>query len=224
MTSTSTGDQLIGTRLDSFAAAYAFLSRLLLAPADAELCARVAAPGLLAEWPLEHDAPTAHGLELLGRSVGTVAGVEAEDLAAVQRDYQALFVGPGHLLAAPYESVHRTQDRLLFDEPTLKVRAAYRAFGLEAPRLHREPDDHLGLELHFLSVLCERALDALAQGDEPLLDSLFAAHSAFLTDHVLAWAPEVLDLVTENAGTDFYRATAALTQGALEQAKACFVG
>ena len=222
MSTTLDGNRLIGARLDSFAAAYGFLSRLFLAPADADLCARLAEPGLLDEWPLEADAATAEGLRMLG-SAGGAGGVEPTDPTALARDYQALFVGPGHLLATPYESVYRTVDRLLFDEPTLQVRATYRAFGLEAPRLNREPDDHLGLELNFLSHLCVRGLDALSQDDGPMLDSIFAAHSAFLTDHVLAWAPECLDLVAEHARTDFYRGVAALTRGALEQAKASFV-
>jgi len=224
MSTTLDGNRLVGTRLDAFAAAYGFLSRLFLAPADAELCARLAEPGLLDEWPLESDDATTEGLRLLGSAVGAGGAEPSADPTALHRDYQALFVGPGHLLATPYESVYRTVDRLLFDEPTLQVRATYRAFGLEAPRLHREPDDHLGLELHFLSVLCLRGLDALAQDDGPMLDSIFAAHSAFLTDHLLAWAPECLDLVTEHARTDFYQGAAALTRGALEQAKACFVG
>ena len=222
MSTTLDGNRLIGARLDSFAAAYGFLSRLFLAPADADLCARLAEPGLLDEWPLEADAATAEGLRMLGSAVGA-GGAEPTAPTALARDYQALFVGPGPRLAPPDESGLRPVDRLLFDEPTLQVRATYRAFGLEAPRLNREPDDHLGLELNFLSHLCVRGLDALSQDDGPMLDSIFAAHSAFLTDHVLAWAPECLDLVAEHARTDFYRGVAALTRGALEQAKASFV-
>ncbi|MBU4215810.1 MAG: molecular chaperone TorD family protein, partial [Actinobacteria bacterium] len=180
---------------------------------------------------------TTRGLRLLARSLGRDGGpsagegatragdsvarehVEPETLESLRRDYADLFVGPGPLLAPPYESVHLTADRLLFDEPTMQVRSAYRAFDLVAPRLNREPDDHLGLELHFLTELCTRALDAIEAGDEFVLDTTLAAHHGFLTDHVLRWAPDLFGLVAAHATTSFYRGVAALGTATLGRAR-----
>lgn len=210
MTGVDTGRGALAERLDVLAGCYAFTSRLLLAPPDPDLIARLREPGLLAGWPLRDDR-SAEGVRLL------LDGTRAPALD-LGRDFQRLFVGPGHPLAPPYESVHRTADHLVFDEQTAQVREFYRRLGRVAPALNREPDDHLGLELDFLSHLSVRALDAIDAGDVSLLDALLATQQTFLTEHVLCWAGDVTALITEHARTDFYRGTAALVDGVLAEA------
>ena len=204
----------LGRRLDEFAGAYTLTSRLLLEPPDLALLDRIGHPGLLDEWPMD-DEKSRRGVRLL------VAGAH-EGPVPLARDHQRLFVGPGPLLAPPYESVYRSREHLLFEEQTLQVREAYRAFGLVAPALNREPDDHIGLELHFLAEVCLRSLDALDSGDDDRFDATLAAHQAFLTDHLLVWGPECLGLVRDNARTDYFRGAALLTTGLLDQAKETF--
>ena len=75
--------------LNDLARAYGLTSRLVLAPADDELLARLAEPGLLEGWPLHRCSETMRGLSSLHRSV--LDGETAEALAA---DYQRLFVAP----------------------------------------------------------------------------------------------------------------------------------
>lgn len=203
----------IGRRLDEFAGGYTFTSRLLLEPPDLTLLDRIGHPGLLDEWPMT-DEKSRQGVRLL------LSGA-TEGAVPLARDHQRLFVGPGPLIP-PYESVHLSREHLMFEEQTLQVREAYRAFGLVAPALNREPDDHLGLELHFLAEVCLRSLDALDTGDDDQLDATLAAHQSFLTDHVLRWAPAFLDLVTEHARTDFFRGAALLTAGLLDEARTTF--
>ena len=206
--------QELGRRLDEFAGAYTFTSRLLLEPPDLALLERVRHPGLPGEWPMR-DAVSQEGMRLL------VAGA-GDGPVPLARDHQALFVGPGPALAPPYESVYRSREHLLFEEQTLQVREAYRAFGLVAPALNREPDDHIGLELHFLAEVSLRSLDALDAGDDDRFDATLAAHQAFLADHLLVWAWECLDRVRDNARTGYFRGVALLTSGLLEQAKSTF--
>lgn len=204
----------LGRRLDEFAGAYTFTSRLLLEPPDLALLDRIGHPGLPDEWPMRDDA-SRQGMRLL------IAGI-AEGPVPLARDHQALFVGPGPLLAPPYESVYLSREHLLFEEQTLQVREAYRAFGLVAPALNREPDDHIGLELHFLAEVCLRSLDALDAGDDDRLDATLAAHQAFLTDHLLVWGPDCLGRIREHATTDYFRGVALLTSGLLDQARETF--
>ncbi len=204
----------LGERLDAFAGAYTLTSRLFLEPPDVALLERLRHPGMFEQWPLRDDVSRQGALLLVRGAAG-----DPVDLA---RDHQRLFVGPGPLLAAPYESVYRSREGLLFEEQTLQVRAAYRAFGLVAPELNREPDDHLGLELHFLAQVCLRTLDALDTGDEAAADAALAAHQAFLDDHLLTWAPDCLAKVAEHARTDYFRGAAGLTRGLLEQARTTF--
>lgn len=205
----------LADRLDAFAGAYAFLGGMLLAPPTALRLSRLAEPGMLDDWPMRPDEATTRGLLLLA------AGTQ-EDPHDVAADHAQLFVGPGPLLVPPYESVYRTPERLLFEEPTMQVRAAYAEFGLQAPLLYREPDDHIGLELQFLCALCTGALDALQSGDATGAERHVAAHARFLVDHVLTWAEEFLDLLDARAETDLYRALAALTRGTVDQAAATF--
>ena len=154
----------------------------------------------------------------LDRGVRQVVVAAREDEPLLARDYCRLFVGPNPLLAPPYESVHLGRERLMFEEPTFEVRAAYRAFGWQAPNYNREPDDHLGLEFSFLSLLCTAALDALQRLDHAVLEAALSLHEQFLRDHLLCWAPDCLSAVEANATTAFYRGVGALGIGVTSQA------
>lgn len=199
--------------LDAFAASYTVLSRLLLSAPSQEVLDRTRDPELLADWPMPPTEPTRRGLGGLSRS--REAG---EDAAAVKRDYSRLFVGPDRLLAPPYESVHRSRDRLVFETETFKVRAFYARFGLVAPRQGREPDDHIGLELELMATLCLRALDALEVEDASRAEVLVGAQREFLVEHLLAWGPDLMDLIVAHADTDFYAGVGALGAGVLAEA------
>lgn len=175
--------------LDAHAAAAGTLSRLLLAPPDEPMLAALRTTDLASQWPLPGAEP---GLVLL--AAGVRAGVpELTD------DHRDLFVGPASLRACPYESVYTSVDHLTFEAATLEVRRWYAEYGLAAPRLHREPDDHLGLELAFVSHLCLHALDrgATLAAARPL--------AQFLREHVLTFLPQVAGHIVAGAQTDFYR-------------------
>jgi putative dimethyl sulfoxide reductase chaperone len=208
MTATTTAAP-VAERLDAFAAAWTVLSRLLLAPPDEDVLAALSEPGLLDEWPLHRDGPTTLGLRELRSSLLT------ESLPELRRDYDALFVGPGHMLATPYESVYRSEEHLIFDEATRQVRADYARAGLVNTALGREPDDHVGLEFAFLAHLCTQALDEWEDGRP--IDRTLRRYHCFLDDHVRVWLPTLLNSITRGARTQFYRAVADLALGALDQ-------
>jgi TorA maturation chaperone TorD len=194
--------------LDRFATAFTVLGRFhLRAPEDEAL---TSLDELLDEWPLTAEGETRLGLDLLRRS-----RANRETSAQIRRDLDRLYGRTATARVAPYESVHRGQDGLVFDVQTLQVRATYRALGLTAPYLNREPDDHIGLELDFLAASCLRALDALDLGDEAEAQRSIDLGVHFLRDHVLTWVPEVARLVTAKADTLFMQAVGHLTVGAL---------
>lgn len=153
------------------------------------------------------------GLELLQKWAQT--GITDPVYAEMQGDHLRLFIGPGKVIAPPWESVFFSEARQTFQEQTLQVRGWYRRFGLEPEKIYHEPDDHIGLEMIFLSNLGSKALEALEQGEEQEFESLVAARKQFLTEHLLKWAFSWCDLVTKNARTDFYRGIAFLTRGTL---------
>src|SRR3990172_2328452 len=88
------------------------------------------------------------------RDPNLLTGDGINDLAA---DYMYLFIGPGKLGAAPYESVYRSGKPLVFQEHTMEVRAEYAKHDLIPEKFQQEPDDHISLELDFLLKLTEEA-------------------------------------------------------------------
>jgi len=201
--------------LDGYAAACAFLSRLFLEPADESLVGALREGPLLTDWPMEADEDTVRGLQELRAGMTT-------PLDVLLVDHRDLFEGPDHVLACPYESVYLSEEHLTFEEQTLAVRAFYRRFGVEAPLLGREPDDHIGLELSFISHLCTLGLDAIEAADADAETAMIATVGDFLDQHLLRWVEGCLDRIGENATTDFYRGLGHLTRGTVRQLEATF--
>ncbi len=156
---------------------------------------------------------TIAGLKLLQRWGDD--GLADEGFEKIQLDYTRLFIGPGKLIAAPWESVYFDEERLTFQEQTLDVRNWYRRFGLEAERKYHEPDDHIGLELLFLAHLATLGLRALEEKDNARFEELKEAQREFLQKHPGAWVLTWCGLVEANARTDLYKGVAYLIQGAL---------
>ena len=193
--------------------AYRFLSQVFYELPSKPLIDTLAAEALFDAWPLETSQPEVEtGLELL-RSF--CASWQDDQLEALQHDYRRLFIGPGHLLAAPWESVYRSPDHLLFGAQTLLVRHEYQRFELPIPHFRVEPDDHLGLELRFMAHLCGIGLGALDQNQPDVLTAATTEIRSFLNEHLLQWAPDCLQLVIKHARSDYYRGCAHLTLGCL---------
>ena len=209
-------------RQEAQALGYRFLGRCFYEPPSAAWVATLGRDRLFQAWPFPSDRDdTAAGLALLA---AFCEGWDPATLDALACDFNRLFVGPGEMLAAPWESVYRSKLKLTFQEPTLKVRALYERFGLESPAIHREPDDHLALELDFLAALSVLAAEAARGGDAERLATCFETQQALLQEHLLAWAPRCLSLVVEHAETDYYRGAARLALGSLaESARLCRV-
>ena len=194
-------------RLDDMAAAFSVLGRFHRAAPDEYTLLTLWE--LLDEWPL--DSKDAR----LGLAELTASRREAESSDAIRHDHDRLYGDTAAAVVPPYESVHRGLDGLVFDEQTLEVRAAYRGLSLQAPRLNREPDDHIGLEFDFVARSCLRAIDALDAGDEAEAERLIGIGAAFVRDHLLPWAPEMLATAIGRAHTHFMRGVGLLSLGAL---------
>jgi TorA maturation chaperone TorD len=102
--------------------------------------------------------------------------------------------------ASPCESVWLDEDGLAMQQPMFDVRNAYARLGLGAPDWRMRPDDHLVLQLQFVSVLFER--------DDP---SALADAARFMDDHLLRWLPDFAGRVAGRAATPFYAGLAMLT-------------
>ena len=130
-------------------------------------------------------------------------------------DYTRLFIGPDKVLAPPWESVFVQEGRLVFTETTLNVRYWYRRFGFELENLHTEPDDHIGLELIFMSNLASLALQAVEIGQPEEYQRYLQAQANFYKAHLGRWAVTFFDQLYEYAHTDFFRGLARLGRSAI---------
>lgn len=153
------------------------------------------------------------GIELI-KQMG-MNSVTDETLEKIRDDYLRLFIGIGKVLAPPWESVYFNENHLLFREQTLQVRNWYRRYGLEYEKIHKEPDDHISLEMSFIVCLSKRALEALEENNKQKFEQLIEAQRQFLSEHLLAWGSQFCRLVIEHAETDFYRGLAYLIMGGL---------
>jgi TorA maturation chaperone TorD len=128
------------------------------------------------------DAPTTTIDEFL--EALSVASSVPEDL---NTEYTQLFIGPGKLSAPPWESVYTSGERVIFQRSTLEIRNFYRSQGFIPQLYPKVADDHIALELDFLRLLAERALDAWCEKDKIAYTEALQAGSDFLAEHLLCW-------------------------------------
>lgn len=193
------------------------LGKLVYAEPDQVWLQSLADEDVFAELPLGEAQPDAQrGLALLqGWAKAQRGAMSSEAFDDLRVDYTRLLTGAGNLLAPPWESVYFNEERMVFQEQTMQVRAWYHRFGLEAPKYNAEPDDHIGLELIFVAHLAQQALVALDQQDQIGFETMLASQREFLSEHLLTWASQWCKLVDEHAYTDFFRGVALLVQGIL---------
>lgn len=167
---------------------------------------------LLNDWPLISEK-AAQGVSALRDS-----RLEDETAEQIEVDFRRLFRGPGHLLAPPWESVFTSQEHLVFEAATLEVRKAYRAYGWQAPRLNKEPDDHISLELEFVRELLRHVIEAAAHDEPARAEAILSDHQRFVADHLAVWVPLFTDAILAGAQTHFMRGVGLLLSDAVEQA------
>ncbi|MCL5736356.1 MAG: molecular chaperone TorD family protein [Actinobacteria bacterium] len=182
--------------------------------------------GLLAEvytYPLSREKLTLlSGLvsedESLGRALAALrnALVDVTDWDRLAEElnveYTRLFEGPGHVPAPPYASFY-LNGGLLMGSETVAVRRTYLERNVAPVQMGRVPDDHIALELAFISHLSGEAHAALAQGNDARAQSSLEAQGRFLRDHLLTWLPRFREAVASATPRKFFEELANLTEG-----------
>lgn len=198
------------------------VGKILYLPPDRSLVDSLIDEDIFAETPFGMDNPEVQrGLATLQAwSQQNHPALSDEAFGDLQVDYTHLFIGVGKVRAPIWESVYFSDERLLFQEQTVQVRDWYRRYGLQVEKKFQEPDDHLGLELAFITHLVSLAIQALEEQDETRFNELIEAQRAFLEKHPLRWASQWSAQVEEFAKTGFYRGIARLANGGLVAAGA----
>ena len=137
-------------------------------------------------------------------------------LTKLRQEYTDLFIGPHALPAPPWESVYLSRERALFLEDTLTIRNLYRAEGLIPKEYPLVADDHLSLEIAFMSSLAENALGAYMENCKDIQHHKLQVSKSFLVDHLTIWIPLFTKLLQQQKTTVFYTQAAILLEKFLE--------
>lgn len=119
----------------------------------------------------------------LEESIGLLKKLDHHDKEELTFDFNRLFIGPNKLLAPPYESSYRSDERTLMQGETLNVRRFYRKIGLQVKEKNSIPDDHITFELELICYLLSMAMEK-----EDM--SYFDLYEEFFENHLATWAEE----------------------------------
>jgi putative dimethyl sulfoxide reductase chaperone len=191
---------------------YWWLAAFYLAPPDAQALSELRRD--LNAWEREPvDAPTGRLAEILRDPSGELA----ERLAA---EHVRLFGGlqQGYGPPPPFESVWRTGQ--LMGEISLQVTDSYLEAGFADIDVAAGPQDHLGVELKFMGLLCFQ--EAQAWGAERVDEAVqwLRRQRTFLDQHLLAWTPRYCETIARESREPFYAAVAELTRQVLSEDRA----
>ena len=181
---------------------------------DSEELARAEVYGLLAALFNEAPADELYRQLQVAVTEAPAAGAFLEDsfgalvqasrrlpLAAVEAEYDALFLGVGKPEVFLYSSYYITG--ALNETPLVELRDELRALGLErAPALF-VTEDHL-------ACLCE-VMRFLIAGDDLAVSNL-ATQQRFFNTHLRCWADALWEALSAHPRADFYREAAAFAR------------
>ena len=168
----------------------------------------------------ERVAAATEGLAQWTKRFGeSTEGNGADPALACAVEYTRLFVGPPSAAAAPWETMHRAHGDAAkevtvgFGDSTFEMRSLLRDLGLELSNKNCQYEDHMGIELMYLSELCRRRAAGGECVGEPWSDERIAE---FVHNHPLAWIDAFAAKVREAAPDGYFECLLALVKALLE--------
>ena len=143
------------------------------------------------------------------RAQNSDLGKVRTELAA---EYAGLFLSAGRHPVFPYESVYTSEERLLMQEARDEVLSEYRKEGLDRIKEFTEPEDHIAIELEFMSYLCQRTVEAMEKGNKEGSLAHLKKQKDFLGKHLMVWVPDFCEDLEQATGSDFYKGIAGITK------------
>lgn len=177
---------------------YAFLSRMFLEEPPRELADDIASRRFPLPEMLTSNEDFDEGIRILREFMKEEKDADKMH-ESMCTDYTRLFIGPVPFLF-PYESMYI--DGSMMGKSLLSVKKKYLLAGLTKAAGFHEPEDHIAMELRFMSYLCEDGSRIRLQKD-------------FLNDHLLKWAPGFCDELFKKSRSDFYRGIGKILRGFL---------
>ena len=193
---------------------YRFLGGLYIMEVDEETLANMKQMQFPTDCANEELAEAYRGLEK------AIADLNNEDLEDVAADYAKTFLAAGEATggaAFPYESIYTNKKREIGGRTEQETLALYALHGWEPSKdMFRTMNDHIGLELEFMAVLCEEELLSCQTDNADRAAMSSRDQNEFLRKH-LKWAGAFCMDISKYAQTAFYQAVGKVTNVFLEQ-------
>jgi TorA maturation chaperone TorD len=116
----------------------------------------------------------------------------------LREDYTRLFARQDFPLAPAYESLYLINKQHNPGHHSASVNEFYNSYGWESRFKGKIKDDHLGIELLFLTILVEKYL---ILDDEACRGEMRKEIRRFIDQHILSWVPEWNEKVQANSNT-----------------------
>jgi putative dimethyl sulfoxide reductase chaperone len=132
---------------------------------------------------------------------------------AMSDDYDRLFARESAPLAPAYESMYKksSTDNSISKVPD--VTEFYNSYGWIPKFRPKIKDDHLGIELLFLTKMVEKYI---ILDDEACCGEMRNEINRFIEQHILSWIPEWYRKVQENSATISYKGISSLIYACVE--------
>ncbi len=192
--------QLVQTNLDLLADAYAFIGNSLLKPMSMTESVGLDRDFWEAFPDLESDDVARAKADLVSWAVSQAEKDRDQAIEDVSVEYTRLFIGPPSPAAAPWETMYgETSDgseiTVGFGTPTFQMRELLRSIGLELSNENNQYEDHIGIELLYLSELCRSAAKTDPGSSER--NEAVSKIEGFISEHPAKWADKLCSKVGE---------------------------
>lgn len=197
------------------AAFYDMLAAIYFRPLSAEQIENIAET----DWSEYADVNElfADGLNDMGRYLRKRNSGTRQELAV---DFTSAFAGTSSWkgrYAVPYESVHTSDEGLMFQDAYHEVFQLYKANHVAKAEGYDFPHDHLSFMCEFLVVVSDRIATALKAGDDAEALRQVRLSRAFLADHILSWFDRFQELALLLLETRFYRGVLKVSKGFFQE-------
>lgn len=156
---------------------------------------------------------------LLPADKSALAGWFAENRLERAKDYTFLFVlGQGSV--STFESVYRSPERLIKQDPWSEVKAVYAENCFKKAEGNRQLEDHISLELQFMGLMSKKIAELFQKEDFDAAEAKLNVQKSFYDSHIFKWIPDFCDRViakSEKLHSQFYVAYAYLLKGFLTE-------
>lgn len=132
----------------------------------------------------------------------------------LQRQYASIFLtGVRGMSVNPCESVYLSVERLVMQEQRDESLEFYARFGMGVSEEFKEPEDHIGAQLSFMSGLSMRALSAMRSSGDEAAEHFISGQAEFIRLHLIKWLPLLHQDIHKIPASGFYADMISITYG-----------